>query len=126
NKIVVVEDEVKAKELEVVFVESIDSLLTKRTIEGLKRALDNKRVFLYPWDVKKKKGVIVEVRVDDFLYEDGEAILKGSFIIEDVDKKREKRGDFIYKRAVLLDESSLVKAFDELYKRVIIQIAKTI
>ena len=122
----IIEDGVEAKELNVVFVESLDRLLTKKTIDILKESLNNPNVFLYPWEVKEKKGYIISIKIDDFKYSNGKAILKGSYKIYNVLTKKEYIKNFRLTKTSKATKKDLVMSLNGLYKKVVLDIAQKI
>jgi uncharacterized lipoprotein YmbA len=126
NKFLIQKDGVEAKEVEVNFVESLDSILTKRTIEMLKSSLDNPKVFLYPWEVKRKRGYIVGIEIENYIYRDGKIVLEGSYEIKDTIAKMRYTTDFRLSKPSSKDKKELIKNLNELYSKVVLEIAEKI
>ena len=123
---ILIKDGIKLKELDANFAASPDKLLTQKAIDTLKKSLNDPNVFLYPWDVDKKRGYIVDIRVDDFVYSNGYVNLSGSYYI------KLANGNTIVSKNFNLSKPSSNKADDivnnlgELFDEVIIDIAKKI
>jgi uncharacterized lipoprotein YmbA len=125
NKILVKEGN-KVKELDANLIAYPDSLFTQKTIELLKKRLNNPNVFLYPWDVKKKKGFIVDIVIDDYLYSNGFVHLKGSYHIKKANGKVIAAKNFFLKKESLNTPESIIKTLNELFVKLIDEIAQKI
>jgi len=117
---------VEVEEVDIPFIESIDTMLTKRAIGILKEALDNPKVFLYPWEIKKKRGYIVSIDISDVIYKDGYITLKGRYTIIDMIASKKHIKDFTLQEESSLDKKELVEKLNELYSRVVLEIAEKI
>jgi len=125
NKILVKEGNL-IKELDANFIAYPDELFTQKTIVALKQKLNNPNVFLYPWDVKKKKGFIVEIIIDNYLYSNGYVYLEGSYFIKRANGKRIIAKNFSLKKESTPEAESIVASLDELFSSLIDEIAQKI
>lgn len=123
---ILIQDGIKLKELDANFATSPDKLLTQKAIDGLKKALNNPNVFLYPWDVDKKRGYIVDIRVDNFLYSNGTINLKGSYYIKRASGYTITSKNFKLSKASSSNLYDIVTGLGELFDRVIEEIAQKI
>ena len=101
-------------------------LLTQNAIMVLKKSLNTPNVFLYPWDFKSKKGVLVTISLDSFIYKDGYAIVSGSYYIKRVKGVMIVERNFRYKRACKADSKDIVVTLSDLFNRVLEDVAKNI
>ena len=125
NKILVKEDD-KIKELDANLIAYPDELFTQKTIEILKHRLNNPNVFLYPWDVKEKKGFIVEITIDNYLYSNGYVYLEGTYFIKKANGKTIVARNFSLKKEATNDPDSIIKSLNELFSNLIDEIAQKI
>jgi len=124
---ILIKNKNKISEINAKFASTPSELFTQKLITSLKSSLNDPNIFLYPWDVNKKKGVIVEVILDDFLYEDSQVKLKGSYYIKDANNNILTAKNFYYFKKSNGDANSIVynlsELFDNLSKEIAIKIA---
>jgi len=123
---ILIKDGIKIKELNANFATSPDKLLTQKAIDTLKKVLNNPNVFLYPWDIDRKKGYIVDIRVDNFLYSNGSINLKGSYYIKLSNGTTIASKNFNLSKVSSSNIDDIVVGLGELFDRVIEEIAKKI
>ena len=116
----------KVTESDANFVDLPSELLTNRVITILKESLNNPNVLLYPWDVKSKKGYIVEIHLDKFMYDSGYAVVEGSYYIKRADGSLVESKNFRVTKPTKKEPQSIVKALSELFDSVVLEIAKKI
>jgi uncharacterized lipoprotein YmbA len=120
---ILIKKENKISAIDAKFATTPSELFTQKLISSLKSALNDPNVFLYPWDVDKKRGVIVEVVLDDFLYEDSQVKLKGSYYIKDANNKVLVAKNFAYFKPSKEDANSIVYNLSELFNNLTKEIA---
>jgi len=108
------------------FVAPPKELLTQNAIKLLKSSLNDPYVFLYPWDVKEKKGVIVEINLDSFMYDSGYAKLEGSYYIKNANGNIENAKNFKLTQACNKDTETIVATLSKLFDKVVLEIAQKI
>ncbi len=108
------------------FVAPPSELLTQKSIAILKSSLNNPNVWLYPWDIKEKKGYIVEIVLDKFIYKDAEAVVSGSYYIKDANGNLLVSKNFIKQEPSKKDSKSIVNNLSTLFTKVVIEIAQKI
>jgi uncharacterized lipoprotein YmbA len=128
NDKILIKQNNKIEELDANLAGYPSDIFTHETIVSLKRKLNDPNVFLYPWDIKEKKGVIVDIVIDDYLYSDGYVHLSGTYYIKD------KNNNMIYSKNFKLKEfskkepqeiiDSLNRLFDSLLNNIARNIAK--
>ncbi len=101
-------------------------LLTQNAIVALKRSLNTADVFLYPWDFQSKKGVIVTITLDNFIYKDGYAIVAGSYYIKNTKGTMLLERNFRYKKACNANSKDIVVTLSNLFNRVLEDVAANI
>ena len=116
----------KLKELDASFATSIDSLLTSNAIKELKVLLNDPNVVLYPWEAKSKRGYIVEIIVDDYIYYNGSVHLSGSYYIKDAKGNLISSKNFNLTNPSKEDADAIVETLGILFDRLIKEIAQTI
>jgi len=125
---ILVKNGYKLESIDADFASDASNLFTQKAITSLKRALNNPNVFLYPWDVEKKKGYIVEIKIDDYLYNKSEGVvnLSGSYYIKNVKNNRLTSKNFNYSKEAEDNVESIMMALNELFDNLIIEIAQKI
>ncbi len=108
------------------FATDASTLLTHRAIVDLKRALNNPNVFLYPWDVSKKEGFIVEIKIDDYIYSDGVVNLSGTYFIKNANNSVVSSKNFMLSGSTNKDANSIVVALGELFDNLMLEISQKI
>jgi len=126
NDKIVVKNGLKVEELEANFASSPDKLFTHQAIATLKKALNDPNVFLYPWDVKSKKGYIVDIVLDNFIYSDGEVTLSGSYFIKMANGATVSSKNFSYKASSTKDPNDIIENLGSLFNKVVLEIAQKI
>jgi len=126
NEKILVKEGVKVEELDAKFVDTPSSILTHNAITTLKRVLNNPNVFLYPWDVKNKKGYIVEIKIENFIYQNGNTILSGSYYIKMSNGKIIAENNFFYKKLSKKEPQAIVENLSYLFNKLILEIAQKI
>jgi uncharacterized lipoprotein YmbA len=61
----------------------LESFLTDRLISDIKRSLKKANVKGYPWSVDKRPFEVLEVEIEDFIYEEGKVFLKAFWRVND-------------------------------------------
>jgi len=123
---ILVKDGLKVEELNANFATSPDKLFTQQAIQTLKKALNNPNVFLYPWDVKSKKGYIVKIVLDDFIYSKGEVALNGSYFIKTASGAVVSSKNFHHKAPSNKDAGEIMESLGKLFNTVVLEIAQKI
>jgi len=123
---ILVKEGVEVKEIGSNFLAPPNELLTTRAIRVLKTTLNNPNVLLYPWDIKSKKGYIVEIKLDKFMYDSGYAVVEGSYYIKRADGSLVVSKNFTKKIPTPKDAKSIVDNLSKLFDSVIIEIAQKI
>ena len=101
-------------------------LLTQNAIVALKRSLNTPDVFLYPWDFQSKKGVIVIISLDRFIYINGYAVVAGSYYIKSAKGTMLQERNFKYKKACKSNSKDIVVTLSNLFDRVLKDVAANI
>jgi len=117
---------VKVEEIDSTFIAPPSQLLTNKTISLLKTSLNNPNVLLYPWDINNKEGYIVEIKVDKFMYDSGNAVIEGSYYIKNANNKLITSKNFRKIEATTKDVTSIVTTLSKLFDTVVIEIARKI
>ena len=123
---ILVKDGLQVKEINANFASSPDKLFTQNAIITLKKALNNPNVFLYPWDVKSKKGYIVEIVLDDFIYSNGKVLLSGSYFIKEANGRVLSSKNFAKSKVTSDNAQEIVKNLGELFNNIVLEIAQKI
>ena len=123
---ILVKKGLEVKSLNANFADAPDKLFTQQTITTLKQALNNPNVFLYPWDVKSKKGYIVKIVLDDFIYSDSQVHLSGSYFIKLANGTTVSAKNFNLQTPSSQNPQDIMKNLGELYNRVVLQIAREV
>jgi len=123
---ILVKEGIEVKEIGSNFLAPPSELLTNRAIRVLKTTLNNPNVLLYPWDVKSKKGYIVEIKLDKFMYDSGYAVVEGSYYIKRADGSLVLAKNFSKKMPTSKDAKSIVDNLSKLFDSVVIEIAQKI
>ena len=123
---ILIKDGAKVKEVGSTFVAPPSELLTNKVIRILKNSLNNPNVLLYPWDIKSKKGYIVEIKLDKFMYDSGYAVVEGSYYIKRANNELVVSKNFSKKVATSKDVESIVDSLSKLFDSVVIEIAQKI
>ena len=126
NDKIVIKEGLQIKRLNANFVTSADELFTNRAIKDFKKALNNPNVFLYPWDVDKKKGYIITIVIDEFIYEDSKIHLSGSYYIKSSSEKVLNSSNFDMYRVSSKEIDNILQNMSTLFDELIEQIAKKI
>jgi len=123
---IMVKDGIKLTPLDANFASSIDGLLTDNAIKSLKTSLADPNVFLYPWDVKSKKGVIIKIVIDDYLFYEGAVHLKGSYFVSSAKGALLKSKNFVVEANAQKDANSIVMALGKVFDSLMQEIAQVI
>jgi len=123
---ILIRDGNKLKELDASFATSIDSLLTSNAIKELKALLNDPNVVLYPWEAKSKRGYIIEIVIDDYIYYNGSVHLSGSYYIKDAKGNLISSKNFNLTNPSKEDADAIVETLGVLFDRLIKEIAQTI
>ena len=116
----------KIETIDANFASSADKLFTQKAIVAFKRVLNNPNVFLYPWDVSKKRGYIVEINIDDYLYSDKSVNLSGTYYIKDAKNRSIVSKNFLYSKTSSKDANSIINTLNTLFDNLIVEISKKI
>ncbi len=114
------------KELNAKFATSIDKLLTSNAIKELKSLLNDPNVVLYPWDAKRKRGYIIEIVIDDYLYYERGVHLSGSYRIKSANGEIVSSKNFNLMQKSQKDADSIVDALGSIFDRLVKEIAQNI
>jgi len=101
-------------------------LLTQNTIVTMKKALATPKVFVYPWDFKYKRGLIVTITLDEFIYKDGFGVISGSYYIKRADGRVVAQKNFSYKEPCKEESQEIVQTLSHLFHRVVMDIVRNI
>ncbi len=101
-------------------------MLTNRAIVILKKSLNNPNVLLYPWDIKSKRGYIVEIVLNRYLYDNGYAVVEGSYYIKNAKGESIVAKNFKREEAVAKDAKSIVTTLSSLFDSIVLEIARKI
>jgi len=123
---ILIKDGIKLEELDANFATSPDKLFTNRAIVKLKKLLNDPNVFLYPWDVDSKKGYIVEITLDDFIYSNNEVNLSGTYFIKSATGSIISSSNFSYKKHTNKNIDDIMRSLGELFDEVVLKIAQKI
>ena len=123
---ILVKSGAKITQIDAKFADTPSKMLTQKEIEIFKKSLNNPYVFLYPWEVKRKSGYIVEIKLDDIIYEDKEVILAGSYYIKSSNGSIKLAKNFILKEMANKDAKSIVTSISTLFNNLVVEIAKKI
>ncbi len=123
---ILVKEGSKVEEIGSNFLAPPSELLTNRAIRILKSSLNNPNVFLYPWDIKSKKGYIVKLHLDKFMYENSYAVVEGSYYITKANGNIVASKNFKKQIATSKDAKSIVNNLSKLFDSVVIEIAQKI
>ena len=114
------------KDINAKFITSIDKILTSNAIKELKELLNDPNVILYPWDAKSKKGYIVEIVIDDYIYNNGIIYLIGTYRIKDSKNNIIIAKNFNFHNISSIKTDNIVNTLGVLFDRLIKEIAQTI
>jgi uncharacterized lipoprotein YmbA len=117
---------VKLYKVDANFATTPSKLLTHNAIVTLKSALDTPNVQLYPWDFKSTRGVIVTIKLDDFIYKDGLVVVRGSYYIKNVKGKLLSEKNFDLHESSSEDVESVVENLSKLFNKVVLKVAEKI
>ena len=123
---ILVKDGLKLEELNANFATSPDKLFTNRAIVKFKKILNDPNVFLYPWDVDSKKGYIVEIVLDDFIYSEKSVTLSGSYFVKSSTGNRVISSNFSYEKPTNKNAEEIMRSLGELFDKVVLEIAQKI
>ncbi len=123
---ILIKEGLEVKELNAQFAQTPAKLFTAQAISVLKKSLNNPNVFLYPWDVDKKRGYIIKIDIDDFLYQNGKVVLSGSYYIKSADGIAVKSSNFNLSKTAGKDSYEIIEKLSELYNNLLLEIAKNI
>jgi len=123
---ILVKDGLKVEELNAEFATNPDKLFTQQAIQTLKKALNNPNVFLYPWDVKKKRGYIVKIVLDDFIYSNNMVVLNGSYFIKMASGTIVSSKNFHLTASANRDAKEIMEKLGQLFNTVVLEIAQKI
>jgi len=123
---ILVKNGYQIKSINAYFATSADKLFTQKAILSFKRALNNPNVFLYPWGVADKKGYIVEINIDDYLYSNGIVNLNGTYYIKNAKNIVLFSKNFSFAKNSKDNVNSIVESLNELFENLIIEIAQKI
>ncbi len=114
----------KIEELETNFASMADTIFTQNMISSLKNTLNDPNIFLYPWDIQEKKGFIIEINIDDYLYNNGFVYLRGSYFIKNTkNNKNIIAKNFNFKRISNKNTDDIIKNLNKLFNSLIYEIA---
>ncbi len=108
------------------FASTPSKMLTQNAIVALKRSLNTPDVFLYPWEFKTAKGLVVIINLDDFVYRDGKAVVAGSYYIKRAQGGIVAEQNFRYSQACNEKSQEIVETLSILFNRVLEDIARKI
>ncbi len=123
---ILLKDGIEVKSLDADFADIPSKLLTQKSINILKKSLSNPNVFLYPWEAKSKIGYIVDIHLDNFMYDSGYVAVNGSYYITRASGSTIISKNFLLKRESSKDVDSIVRNLSELFDKLIIEIAQKI
>ncbi len=123
---ILIKDGLKLEELNANFATTPDKLFTNRAITELKKLLNDPNVFLYPWDVDSKKGYIIEIVLDDFIYSNGEVKLSGSYFIKSATGLVISSSNFTYEKPANKNPDEIMRSLGVLFDKVVLEIAQKI
>ena len=123
---ILIKDGLKLEELNANFATSPDKLFTNRAIVKFKKLLNDPNVFLYPWDVDSKKGYIVTIVLDDFIYSNNSVTLSGSYFIKSATGKSMQSANFSYEKLSNKNADEIMRSLGELFDKVVLEIAQKI
>ena len=123
---ILVKDGLKLEELNANFATSPDKLFTNRAIVKFKKLLNDPNVFLYPWDIDKKKGYIVTIVLDDFVYSGNQVTLSGSYFVKSATGATISSANFSYEKPANKNADEIMRALGELFDKVVFKIAQKI
>ena len=123
---ILIKDGLKLEELNANFATSPDKLFTNRAIVKFKKLLGDPNVFLYPWDVDSKKGYIVEIILDDFIYSRKLVRLSGSYFIKNAKGNSIASVNFSYENKADKNPEEILRSLGELFDKVVLEIAQKI
>jgi uncharacterized lipoprotein YmbA len=123
---ILVKQNLEVKEIGANFVAPPSELLTSKTIEILKSSLNNPNIFLYPWDVKSKRGYIVDIKLDKFIYDSGYAVVEGSYYIKSASGNLIYSKNFKKIKPSSSNVNSIVDSLSKLFDSVVVEIARKI
>ncbi len=123
---ILIKNGMKLEELNANFATSPDKLFTNRAIVKLKKLLNDPNVFLYPWDVDSKKGYIVEIVLDDFIYSNNEVNLSGTYFIKSAQGSIISSSNFSYKKEAHKNVDDIMRSLSLLFDKVVLEIAQKI
>ena len=119
---ILIKDGLKLEELNANFATSPDKLFTDEAIVRLKKLLNDPNVFIYPWDVDSKKGYIVTIALDDFVYTNKQVILSGSYFIKSANGKNISSANFSYKKPTNKNADEIMRSLGVLFDLSLIHI----
>ena len=108
------------------FASTPSKMLTQNAIVALKRSLSTPNVFLYPWEFKTTKGLVVIINLDDFVYRDGYAVVAGSYYIKRAQGGIVAEQNFRYSQACNEKSEEIVETLSDLFNRVLKEVARKI
>ncbi len=123
---IIVKNGAQIKQIDAKFADVPNKMLTQKAIEGFKSALNDPNVFIYPWDIKSKKGYIVEIKLDKFLYENQEAVIAGSYYLKNASGTTIVAKNFRKSMPCAKDANSIVTKLSTLFSNLVVEIAEKI
>jgi len=123
---ILVKDGAKIEEIGSNFAAPPSKLLTQNVIKILKKSLNNPYVFLYPWDVKNKKGLIVDIKLDNFLYDSRYCIVEGTYYIKNANGTIKFAKNFKYQELADKNPNNIIMTLSALFDKVALEIAQKI
>lgn len=108
------------------FATTPSKLLTLNAIVALKKSLNTPNVQLYPWDFKNSRGVIVTIKLDDFIFKDGFVHVRGSYYIKSATGKLLSEKNFDLQKHSSEDVGSVVGNLSKLFNQVVVEVAQKI
>jgi uncharacterized lipoprotein YmbA len=106
------------------WISDMDEHLTSVLVAFLKRYFNTTDIYLYPWDVKKNINKKVDLKIENFIYQDGKVVLDASWEISIGTSNKAK---FFHTSVVSKQDSdSIVKSMDKAFGKLEKEIAKSL
>ncbi len=106
------------------WISDMDEQLTSVLIEYLKRYFNSTDIYLYPWESKKRISTIIDLHIDNFIYENGSVVLEASWEIRKAARAKQRFFKTLVKSKKYPD--NIVKAMDEAFGKLEKEVARSL
>ncbi len=106
------------------FIAPPSELFTQKTISFFKRSLNDPNVYLYPWEAQEKRGILINIKIDNAIFKDNMVILSGTYYLSNLanDKKIYEKNFTLHKKSAQ-NAQAIVANLNDLYNNLLREIA---